>query len=300
MIAISRQELLSFRAEDEESTPSRYNFLVATAKNPFPGMNPYLEDPALWGDVHHTLISAIRRQLNRALPEGYVALIQERVYVEVGDARKHYLPDVAVGRGEPPRVSPDVPSSATAVADAPVHIEILAEPIREPFIEIYSLRDSNRQLACVIEVLSPTNKAPNSEGRRLYLRKQHDLLHSTVHLVEIDLLHDGAHTVFPALEALRRVRLSWDYLICRHRSGWGGAEADVWFVDLPQPLPRIQIPLLAPDPDVEVHLQAALEEAYEEGQYHQVIDYAADCPAPLPPATLDWVYSLLREKGLRS
>lgn len=260
-------------------------------------MNPYLEDPALWGDVHHTLISAIRRQLNRALPEGYVALIQERVYVEVEDARRHYLPDVSVGKQR--EATPETSRGATAVADAPVHIEILAEPIREPFIEIYSLRDSNRQLACVVELLSPTNKTPNTEGRRLYQRKQRDLLHSAVHLVEIDLLHEGAHTVFPPLEALRRIRSEWDYLICRHRAGWGGAEADVWFVDLPQPLPRIQIPLLAPDPDVEVHLQAALEEAYEEGQYHQIINYAADCPAPLPSDAREWVQNLLREKGLR-
>jgi hypothetical protein len=269
------------------------------AKNPFSGMNPYLEDPALWGDVHHTLISAIRRQLNRALPSGYIALIQERVYIETESARKHYLPDVAVSKARRGGAASESPSSATAIADVPVHIELLVEPIREPFIEIYSLRDAHRQLACVVEVLSPTNKTPNSEGRRLYLRKQRDLLGSTVHLVEIDLLHEGAHTVFPPLEALRRVRPAWDYLICRHRAGWGGVEADVWFIDLPQPLPRVQVPLLAPDPDVEVNLQAALEDAYEEGQYHQVIDYNADCPAPLPPDAREWVYNLLRDKGLR-
>ena len=29
--------------------------------SPFPGMDPYLETPLLWGDVHHELISQIRR-----------------------------------------------------------------------------------------------------------------------------------------------------------------------------------------------------------------------------------------------
>ncbi|MCS6918999.1 MAG: DUF4058 family protein, partial [Fimbriimonadales bacterium] len=101
---------------------------MAERGNPFSGMNPYLEDPALWGDVHHTLIGAIRRQLNRALPEGYVALIQERVYVELGEERRHYLPDVSV-RVSRQSASPSS-GGATAVADAPVHIEILAEPIR--------------------------------------------------------------------------------------------------------------------------------------------------------------------------
>lgn len=259
-------------------------------------MNPYLEDPALWGDVHHTLISAIRRQLNRVLPEGYVALIQERVYVELGEERRHYLPDVSVSVT---RRAAQPSASATAVADAPVHIEILTEPIREPFIEIHLLRDKSRQLVCVIELLSPPNKSPNSEGRRLHLRKQRDLLHSDTHLIEIDLLHGGEHTVFPPREALLRVRKEWDYLVCLHRAGWSGAEADVWFIDLSQPLPTIRVPLLNTDPDVEVHLQAVLDEAYEEGQYEQLIDYTQDCPAPLPSASREWAYALLREKRRR-
>ncbi|MBE9003483.1 DUF4058 family protein [Fortiea sp. LEGE XX443] len=29
---------------------------------PFPGMNPYLEHPALWSGIHHRLIIAIARQ----------------------------------------------------------------------------------------------------------------------------------------------------------------------------------------------------------------------------------------------
>jgi hypothetical protein len=51
-------------------------------RNPFPGMNPYLEDPALWGGVHHLLMSALHQQLNQRLPEGYVALVEEREILE--------------------------------------------------------------------------------------------------------------------------------------------------------------------------------------------------------------------------
>ena len=29
--------------------------------SPFPGMDPYLEDPHGWPDVHHEVISGIRR-----------------------------------------------------------------------------------------------------------------------------------------------------------------------------------------------------------------------------------------------
>jgi hypothetical protein len=70
-------------------------------QNPFPGMNPYLEDPALWGGVHHLLMSALHQQLNQRLPEGYVALVEEReIYLETSDALPALCyPDV--GSGEP-------------------------------------------------------------------------------------------------------------------------------------------------------------------------------------------------------
>jgi hypothetical protein len=183
-------------------------------------MDPYLEDPALWGDVHHTLISALRRQLNRNLPEGYIALIQERIYLETREGSQQCVPDVSVGVSNREVRSQ---SATAAVADAPVHIALHAEPVREPYIEIYSLHAPERTLVTVIEILSPANKSPHSQGRRLYLQKQQDLLYSTVHLLEIDLLHEGAHKAFLPLEALKRVRAEWDYLVCLHRAGWAGA-----------------------------------------------------------------------------
>jgi hypothetical protein len=38
-------------------------------ENPFPGMNPYLEDPRLWSGVHHGFIATLRADLNDSLPE---------------------------------------------------------------------------------------------------------------------------------------------------------------------------------------------------------------------------------------
>ncbi|MGH3577865.1 MAG: DUF4058 family protein, partial [Mycobacterium sp.] len=54
----------------------------------------------------------------------------------------------------------------------------------------------------VIEVLSPANKAAGSEGRRLYLAKQRQLLESQTHLLEIDVLRQGEHTAAPPLDWL--------------------------------------------------------------------------------------------------
>ncbi|CUU34343.1 Protein of unknown function (DUF4058) [Armatimonadetes bacterium GXS] len=265
--------------------------------NPFPGMNPYLEDPSIWGDVHHTLISAIRRQLNRALPKGYVALIEERIYLETVETFRRYVPDVTVSK--PQIQSGEKGHPAAAIANLPVRIEIQDEPVREPFIQVFCVRNRERRLVAVIEVLSPSNKTPHSEGRKLYLQKQHELLYSNVHLMEIDLLHYGKHTVFVPYEALKRVRSEWDYLIVLHRTEWSSTKADVWFVNLAESLPRVQLPLIEDDPEVVIDLQAAIDEVYEEGQYHELLDYSVDPPVKLPEAQLAWIHALLREKGLR-
>ena len=50
---------------------------------PFPGMDPYLEQPALWPDVHNGLIAELRNTLVPQLcPQYYVAL-EERTYLAV-------------------------------------------------------------------------------------------------------------------------------------------------------------------------------------------------------------------------
>ena len=40
--------------------------------SPFPGMDPYLEDPLLWPSVHHLLISHVGMTLNLLIPPGYI------------------------------------------------------------------------------------------------------------------------------------------------------------------------------------------------------------------------------------
>ena len=48
--------------------------------SPFPGMDPYLEAPGLWPDVHNSLIASVRYELfPRLFPRYYVAL-EERTY----------------------------------------------------------------------------------------------------------------------------------------------------------------------------------------------------------------------------
>ena len=49
--------------------------------SPFPGMDPYLEHPALWPDVHHGLIEELRNAMAPRLRPRYRVTVEERVYV---------------------------------------------------------------------------------------------------------------------------------------------------------------------------------------------------------------------------
>jgi hypothetical protein len=44
-------------------------------------MDPYLEAPEIWPNVHHGLISEIQASLNRSLRPKYRSLVEERVYI---------------------------------------------------------------------------------------------------------------------------------------------------------------------------------------------------------------------------
>jgi len=262
-------------------------------------MDPYLEDPILWPGVHQGLITYARAELNRILPAGYVADIGERLYILQPEVERSIYPDVLVleqltaskQKGTEPSEAP------TAVADPPVLVTIEPVEVREVFIQILSLREANR-VVTVIEVLSPSNKTANSEGRRLYLAKQRELLASQTSLIEIDLLRHGEHTVAITREALLHRGLQWDYIVCLHRGGQG-QRYEVWPIHVRQRLPRIRVPLAQGEPDVVLNLQVVFDRCYEEGAYARLVDYQRDPPVPLKGEDAEWAAVLLRECGLR-
>jgi hypothetical protein len=53
--------------------------------SPFPGMNPYLEQPEIWSQVHKWLTILIAQTLNPQLRPKYRVAIEERVYESKGD-----------------------------------------------------------------------------------------------------------------------------------------------------------------------------------------------------------------------
>ncbi len=262
--------------------------------SPFPGMDPYLENPARWSGTHQGLIGAMRALLNKALPKGYVARMEESCRIVPGE--RVVYPDVFIRRSP---AAPEKSRGATAVLDAPDTPLILeALPVPQPpemFIEIRHVADGGR-VVTAIEILSPTNKTLHSDGRRMYLRKQEETLRSAAHLIEIDLLRHGPPTV--AALAVTPRNEPCDYLVSLHRSGQG-QRFEVWPNRLRERLPKICVPLMAGDADITLDIQAVFDKNYEEGAYAEDADYRRDPVPPLSPEDAAWADALLREKGLR-
>jgi hypothetical protein len=263
--------------------------------SPFPGMDPYLEAPRLWPDVHHSLISGIRQQLNPQLRPKYVARIEERVYIsdETDPGRKAIIPDLHLVAVDPrgAAVASSNQSSQGETAQAVEVVELIEQEIHEPRIEI--LDADSRHVVTVIEVLSPTNKIRGSEGRREYMKKRRSVIASPTHLVEIDLLRDGA-PVFVGQELPPH-----EYGVYVSRASDDARRGLFWPIQLSQKLPEIAIPLRAGDSDVRLNLQSVLDSQYADAGYDVDIDYGKNPEIALTAAAARWTDDLLRAKGLR-
>lgn len=262
--------------------------------SPFPGMDPYLEHPLLWQDVHTRLASELSDQLAPRLRPRYVARLTRREILDEPDAEelRIMLPDVAIVRRPPVEPLPQVEGVAEAIPPAPVTAtNVIALPFRQVSIEI---RDAaSNLLVTAIEILSPANKRPGTEAREAYLRKRRDLLASTAHLLEIDLLRRGERLPLdpPPPPAAYYVILS---------RADRRPDAEVWPIRLQDPLPVVPVPLLAPDPDVPLDLGAALGAIYDRAGYDLDVDYRSEPFPPLEGEDAVWVDRLLRDKGLRT
>jgi Protein of unknown function (DUF4058) len=262
--------------------------------SPFPGMDPYLEQ--FWGDVHHTLITYARSALQKTLPSDLVARVDERVFLEHSEGEsRNIIPDVRIVERSDTRRPRLSTGNGIAVAEPfLVHLDE-SEPERQGFIEIIDIK-SGRKVVTVIEVLSPSNKAPGP-GRDLYVKKQEELKAGRVSLVEIDLLRGGKHVLTAPFDRLPEGHRT-PYAVCVRR-GWRPSPIEFYRVALRDRLPAIAIPLRQSDTDVALDLQALIDQAYEDGRYGDDIDYREDADPPLAPDDARWADALLREQGRR-
>ena len=64
--------------------------------SPFPGMDPYLEDPEIFPDFHDSFITHVRERIQERLPPPYIAALGRRAWIEVSE--RFIGPDVQVVR----------------------------------------------------------------------------------------------------------------------------------------------------------------------------------------------------------
>jgi hypothetical protein len=251
--------------------------------SPFPGMDPYLENPGRWSDFHLTFNAVVRAQLNRVLPDRYDARLDTWVWVhEPLDESRWGLgkPDIYIAE-------PESPPGAVAVLPAPAHVVL-------PDIERYEQRfvrvtdTDHDRVVTVIEMLSPSNKT-HSANRAAYIDKRNGYRSAGVNLVEIDLLRIGEPLPM-------RPRPPCDYHVLISRAVEGN-DAPFWPIAIRDRLPTIPIPLDPPVPPVPLDLQRCLDEAYDQSRYNRRIDYTQPPPPPaLSDADAAWARELLASR----
>ncbi len=246
--------------------------------SPFPGMDPYLEQASLWPDVHNRLMFAICDQLQPLLSPRYTAVLAPYIAYEAIDigTTRAFVPDVGVLE------QLDQPRDAGTVAIAPAPLTGLIEvATRYHRIEVRSV--GAEELVTVIEVPSPVNKRPGVDAADAYERKRRDVLHSTAHLLEIDLLRGGRRP------ALVTALPDAPYFITLSRAE-RRPEVEIWPLSLRAALPVVAVPLRAGEADVPLDLTQALQRIYSSARYDLRIDYTQAPPPPvLAPDDAAWL-----------
>ncbi|QEH36321.1 hypothetical protein OJF2_48820 [Aquisphaera giovannonii] len=254
--------------------------------SPFPGMNPYLEREDVWPDFHHRLIDRMAEAIADQVDPRYLVKIEEHLYVQESPELPHRAgprADIGVKRGE----GAVGQGPGLALLEAPARITIPWPDVEhQAYLEI---RDrASRELVTVLELLSPANKVRH---RGQHVRERDQVIVSTSHLVEIDLLRGGEPMPSPD-------RPACVYSVVVSRAD-RRPEADFWPIRLREPLPIIPIPLREPDRDATLDLQDLLHRVHEAGRYARYIFDSQPSP-PLSAEDAEWARGIVaaaRDEG---
>src|ERR1700745_576290 len=105
--------------------------------SPFPGMDPYLEDEAVWPTFHRQLVQCLYQILLPSLVDRYRARV----------AQRHYVTEQAL------------------------FTSVIREEHHEEFIDVRQRHDG--RLVTLIETVNPANKT-SASGRQAYLDKRRE------------------------------------------------------------------------------------------------------------------------------
>ncbi|MGG6240201.1 DUF4058 family protein [Nodosilinea sp. AN01ver1] len=255
--------------------------------SPFPGMDPYLEQPGLWPEFHNRLLVAIADHLGPQLRPKYRVAIEKRVYQDAAEDLQIGRPDAAVFRTA--SEANLAPQRRGQVLVEPVMVELpMPEEVTERFLEIREV--GTEAVVTTLELLSPSNKRAG-KGRQLYEVKRLKVLGSQTHLVEIDLIR-----AFGPLP-LRGATAASLYRIVVSRVEQRPLAALYGF-NLSDLIPSFPVPLQANDPLIWVDLQELVNGVYDRASYDLAIDYSQDPVPPLSTADTAWARKWLISKGV--
>jgi hypothetical protein len=244
-------------------------------------MNPFLEQDDAWHDFHERFLPLVADLLVAQVRPNYIVKIDEHVYVhELPPEPRHLLDraDVLVGRS--PR--PGEPRPGVGLLEAPARVGLPALDVeRLAFVEVRDRR--NRELVTVVELLSPSNKRSGAD-RDQYLSKRAQVLGSTAHLVEIDLLRGGK-----PMPLEDRPDCDYSAMVSRVEQR---PDAGFWPIRLRSRLPEIPVPLRAPDGDARLDLQEIVHRLYDAAGYEDYIYDSVPDP-PLAAGDLAWARALV-------
>lgn len=193
------------------------------------------------------------------------------------------IPDVVVGRN----LTNKKEQSNIAVASPPakpitVTVPMLEE-VREGYLEVREV--GTGEVVTVIELLSPKNKRAG-KGRNAYESKRQQILSSSTHLVEIDLLRRGQ----PMRILGNDIQATYRILVSRSNLR---PQAELYPFELPEPIPTFPLPLRQGDTEPSVDLQALLHGVYDRAGFDLAIDYTSEPVPPLSFVDAVWAKSYL-------
>jgi hypothetical protein len=244
--------------------------------SPFPGMNPYIEQPAVWQDFHTRFMVLAAELIGVQVEPRYFVKVEEHLFVHERSA------DERGGQGAANIAKAVGTTATTPSAPATVFIPDGVDEVPQRYLEI---RDrQKRQVVTVLELLSPSNKDPNGD-REQYWKKTRLLLSRTaVGLVEIDLLRGG-----PRLPWVDMPKCDYYALVsCPEEQ----PRVDFWPFQLRESLESIPIPLRAGEPKPTLDLKAMTHRIYDAGLYRLFI-YGTDQEPPLSTDDAVWATQIL-------
>ncbi|MFZ0545972.1 MAG: DUF4058 family protein [Candidatus Promineifilaceae bacterium] len=250
-------------------------------RSPFPGMDPYLEHPALWPDVHNRLIAAIADSLAEKVAPRYFIGLERRAYLlKPDDIVFVGRPDIAFVPHEPPARLSKLPLADVAVLNVNVPMK---EEVGENYLEIHEVLTG--KLVTIVELLSPANKL-HHQGRKEYEEKRELIFLNRTNLVEIDLLRAGEPM------AVEGADVQSDYRILVSR-GSERPRARLFAFNLRQPIPDFSIPLLPGDEEPTLKLGEVLHDLYQRARFDLRLDYSQSAVPPLSEEDAEWAENLI-------